>query len=131
MTTDPFDSRPAIVKMPESLDDPVGPECDEETNEIEIRSAIVKTPESLDVPEEPENDDETSFRYDVRSNLDRTASEVSTKSITFSSVITAINVAKWMARAYGYSSHNKSLFVSQEKVCSIFVCSHDFPCYHF
>ena len=127
MTTDPFDSRPAIVKMPESLDDSVGPECDEDTNEIEIRSAIVKSPESLDVPEEPENDDETSFRYDVGSSLDRTISEVSTKSITFSSVITAINVAKWMARAYGYSSRKKSLYVSQEKVCSIFICKRALP----
>ena len=41
MTTDPFNSRPAIVKMPESLDDPVGPECDEDNNKIDNRSAIV------------------------------------------------------------------------------------------
>ena len=131
MTTDPFDSRPAIVKMPESLDDPMEPGCDEETNHMDNRSAIVKTPESLYVPEEPECDDDTTFRYEVDSSLTRTASEGSTKSISFSAMVTAINVAKWMARAYGYSSRNKSLFTSQDKVCSIFVCSHGLPCYHF
>ena len=155
MTTDPFDSRPAIVKMSESLDDPVEPECDEDTNRMDNRSAIVemaenlddpvgpecdeyndkmdnrativKTPDSLYVPEEPECDDETTFRYEVGSALNRTSSEGSTKSISFSAMVTAINVAKWMARAYGYSSRNKSLFVSQDKVCSIFFCSHGFP----
>ena len=131
MTTDPFDSRPAIVKMPESLDDPVEPECDEDTNHMDNRSAIVKTPESLYVPEEPECDDDTTFRYEVDSSLTRTASEGSTKSISFSAMVTAINVAKWMARAYGYSSRNKSLFTSQDKVCSIFVCSHGLTCHHF
>ena len=130
MTTDPFDSRPAIVKMPESLDDPVELECDEDINHMDNRSAIVKTPESLYVPEEPECDDDTTFRYEVDSSLTRTASEGSTKSISFSAMVTAINVAKWMARAYGYSSRNKSLFTSQDKVCSIFVCSHGLPCYH-
>ena len=130
MTTDPFDSRPAIVKMPESLDDPVEPGCDEDTNHMDNRSAIVKTPESLYVPEEPECDDDTTFRYEVDSSLTRTASEGSTKSISFSAMVTAINVAKWMARAYGYSSRNKSLFTSQDKVCSIFVCNHGLPCNH-
>ena len=130
MTTDPFDSRPAIVKMPESLDDPVELECDEDINHMDNRSAIVKTPESLYVPEEPECDDDTTFRYEVDSSLTRTASEGSTKSISFSAMVTAINVAKWMARAYGYSSRNKSLFTSQDKVCSIFVCSHGLPRYH-
>ena len=93
MTTDPFDSRPAIVKMPESLDDPVEPECDEDTNLMDNRSAIVKTQESLYVPEEPECDDDTTFRYEVDSSLTRTASEGSTKSISFSAMVTAINVA--------------------------------------
>ena len=130
MTTDPFDSRPAIVKMPESLDDPEEPECDEDTNHMDNRSAVVKTHESLYVPEEPECDDDTTFRYEVDSSLTRTASEGSTKSISFSAMVTAINVAKWMARAYGYSSRNKSLFTSQDKVCSIFVCSHGLPCYY-
>ena len=131
MTTDPFDNRPAIVKMPESLDDPVGNECDEDTNQMDNRSAIVKTPDSLYVPEEPECDEDTTLGYEVSSSLTRTASEGSTKTISFSAMVTAINVAKWMARAYGYSSRNKSLFTSQDKVCSMFVCSHGLPCYHF
>ena len=34
----------------------------------------------------------------------------------FASLVTAIRIAKWVARANGFTSKNKSLYVSQDKV---------------
>ena len=46
-----------------------------------------------------------------------------TKSMTkFGSLVTAIRIAKWYAKANGYTSQNRSLYVSQDKV--IFIGDH-------
>ena len=45
------------------------------------------------------------------------------KTITkFGSLVTAIRIAKWYAKANGYTSQNRSLYVSQDKV--IFIGDH-------
>ena len=62
--------------------------------------------EPLIVPEEPTEDE------DVIST--GSASFEATKNVRFSSLVTTIRVAKWMARAYGYSSERKSSYVPQE-----------------
>ena len=36
----------------------------------------------------------------------------------FAGLITAIRIAKWFARANGFTAHNKSLYVSQDTVIS-------------
>ena len=79
----------------------------------------VKYENDLLVPEEPEEDEETSsvaYGAESYSPFNRTFSEDSHKSVSFSSLVTAIRVAKWMARAYGYTPECKSLFTSQDKV---------------
>ena len=72
----------------------------------------------LDLEEPPEEEDDTSSRYGAESSSQTTKliEEGPSKSRGFSSIVTAIRVAKWMAKAYGYTSKQKSLFVSQDKV---------------
>ena len=72
----------------------------------------------LDLEEPPEEEDDTSSRYGAESSSQTTKliEESPSKSRGFSSIVTAIRVAKWMAKAYGYTSKQKSLFVSQDKV---------------
>ena len=74
---------------------------------------------SLLVPEEPADDEDSISEYSAVCNpeRERTTSEESpnsVKSVGFSSIVTAIRVAKWMAKAYGYSSKCKSQFTSQD-----------------
>ena len=84
------------------------------------KCTILDEDETLVVPEEPENDedeDESAYGADSSTERKRTISEESPKSVKsvgFSSVITAIRVAKWMAKAYGFTSRCKSSFTSQD-----------------
>ena len=70
------------------------------------------------VPEEPPEEEDTSSRYGAESSSQTTKliGEGPSKSRGFSSIVTAIRVAKWMAKAYGYTTKQKSLFISQDKV---------------
>ena len=81
--------------------------------------------ESLLVPEEPPEDEDTTSSYGAESSCpaikllkDGSSSfgSFEKKSASFSSIVTAIRVAKWMAKAYGYTSKQKSLFIPQDKV---------------
>ena len=81
--------------------------------------------ESLLVPEEPPEDEDTKSSYGAESTcptiklLKEGSSSFESfekKSASFSSIVSAIRVAKWMAKAYGYTSKQKSLFISQDKV---------------
>ena len=81
--------------------------------------------ESLLVPEEPPEEEDTKSSYGAESScptiklLKEGSSSFESfekKSASFSSIVTAIRVAKWMAKAYGYTSKQKSLFISQDKV---------------
>ena len=81
------------------------------------KATILDEDETLVVPEEPEYDeDEDESAYGAESCIQRkrTISEESPKSVGFSSVVTAIRVAKWMAKAYGFTSQCKSSFTSQD-----------------
>ena len=85
-------------------------------------AATIDENESLLVPEEPEegeDDEESAYGADSSPAHNITIYEESPKSEKsfsggFSSLVTAIRVAKWMAKAYGYSSKCKSSFLSQD-----------------
>ena len=77
-----------------------------------------KDDDPLLVPEEPPEEEESSSTYGAESSSQtrKLIEDVPSKSRGFSSIVTAIRVAKWMAKAYGYTSKQKSLFISQDKV---------------
>ena len=85
-------------------------------------AVMIDENESLLVPEEPkegEDDEESAYGADSSTAHNITIYEESPKSEKsfsggFSSLVTAIRVAKWMAKAYGYSSKCKSSFLSQD-----------------
>jgi len=80
----------------------------------------VDNDEPLLVPEEPEEgeeDEESVYGADSSTKCNETNSKESPKSeksVGWPSLVTAIRVAKWMAKAYGYSSKCKSSFTSQD-----------------
>ena len=84
--------------------------------------------EPLLVPEEPPEDEDTKSSYGAESScptikaLKEGSSSFESfekKRQAFSSIVTAIRVAKWMAKAYGYTSKQKSLFIPQDQVYHI------------
>ena len=77
--------------------------------------------EPLLVPEEPPEEEDTTSAYGAESSspMRKITSEGPSKSRGFSSIVTAIRVAKWMAKAYGFTSKQKSLFIPQDQVRNI------------
>ena len=80
----------------------------------------VENHDDVPVPEEPaEDDDSMTIDYgEIKSSAwtFRGQGGRSTAGSGFASVVTAIQIAKWMAKAYGYSSRKKALYKSQDKV---------------
>ena len=62
-----------------------------------------------------QNQTQRLFSSENQNSDDRTIPKTMTK---FGSLVTAIRIAKWYAKANGYTSHNRSLYVSQDKVIS-------------
>ena len=56
------------------------------------------------------------FLCDENHKVDKTITQKPKKD--FASLITAIRIAKWFAKANGFTAHNKSLYVSQDTVIS-------------
>ena len=56
------------------------------------------------------------FSSENQTSDDRSTPKTMTK---FGSLVTAIRIAKWYAKANGYTSQNRSLYVSQDKVISV------------
>ena len=80
--------------------------------------------EELDVPEF-ETDVENSYIVKIdKIEEDMTSNEVKNESSSlsdrpksgFSSLVTAIRVAKWLAKAYGYATQKKLLYAPQDTV---------------
>ena len=80
--------------------------------------------EELDVPEF-ETDVENSYIVKIdKIEEDMTSNEVKKESSSlsdrpksgFSSLVTAIRVAKWLAKAYGYATQKKLLYAPQDTV---------------
>ena len=91
-------------------------------NIITVYPAVEEIDDLLVVPEEPTEDDESyAADYGPPSSFqnNRTIRETSQESLFkkgFFHVVTAIRIARWMARAYGYASQKKALYVPQDKV---------------
>ena len=88
---------------------------------INVYPSTVKEDDPLIVPEEPGTDDDSSSMYGAQSDRNdaersRSVSQDSYKSVSFSSVVTVIKIAKWMAKSYGYESKKKSLYIPQEVI---------------
>lgn len=88
---------------------------------ITVYPATEKVDDLLIVPEEPTEDDESGITdYGPTSSVNRSRTMRSTSQESaksgFASVVTAIRIARWMARAYGYASQKKALYVPQDQV---------------
>ena len=62
-----------------------------------------------------QNQTQRLFSSENQNSDDRPIPKTMTK---FGSLVTAIRIAKWYAKANGYTSQNRSLYVSQDKVIS-------------
>ena len=70
----------------------------------------------LDVPEEPYEDEDDSTVIDVKSMARSQNGDSSSTSSSTLGFMTAVRIARWMARAYGYLAKKKRVYVSQDKV---------------
>ena len=84
---------------------PVAVEADDAIEVPEFR------PDSVTIKIDYINDSESSNHL----GLDKISSG---RRKSFGSVVTAVRIAKWMARAYGYAADKKSLYISQDLVIS-------------
>ena len=77
--------------------------------------------EPLIVIEEPPEGEDTTSAYGAESSspMRKVTNEGTSKNRGFSSIVTAIRVAKWMAKAYGFTSKQKSLYIPQDQVSNI------------
>ena len=90
----------------------VYPAADETDDDIEVPEFRTDENDSLSIKSENVNDSESNNHLGLKKmTADRRPSR-------FGSVVSAIRIAKWMARAYGYASQKKSLYVSQDVVIS-------------
>ena len=84
---------------------------------ITVYPAVEEIDDLLVVPEEPTEDDEScAADYGPPSSVQNNSSQESLFKKGFFHVVTAIRIARWMARAYGYASQKKALYVPQDKV---------------
>lgn len=91
----------------------------------------------LEVPEEPDYDYEddsaivdiaeirTKVKFHRPDNKPRLASETDSRSSSALGFTTAVKIARWMARAYGYVSKKKHVYISQDKVTSLSIIKID------
>ena len=92
-------------------------------NNLTVYPVTVETDEDLDVPEFRTDDDSICIKIDTISDAEpkkrpalSTSSLSRPKSSGFGSIVTAIRIAKWMAKAYGYAQQKKSLYAPQDTV---------------
>ena len=86
---------------------------------VEVYTIAIGADNELEVPEfQVDGENESVMNKDLADNnasRDKKVSVEKPKS-GFASLVTAIRIAKWVARANGFTSKNKSLYVSQDKV---------------
>jgi hypothetical protein len=86
-------------------------------NSFEVHTIPFDAEDELEVPEfqvDGESEDAMNFGCN-ESHIDYKVSGEK-RTTGFASLVTAIRIAKWVARANGFTSKNKSLYVSQDKV---------------
>ena len=84
-----------------------------------VYPVALETDDDLEVPEFRTDDDSCVIKIDDSgSNQLLSVKPVSRDrpKSGFGSVVTAIRIARWMAKAYGYASQKKSLYVPQDSV---------------
>ena len=83
---------------------------------INVYPTALDNNDNLIVPEEPGEDEDSAPLHGPKSCFRRSVSLDSNKSVKFSGVVTAITVARWMAKSYGYTASKKSCYVSRDTV---------------
>ena len=92
---------------------------------LTVYPASIESDDDLDIPEfRTDNEESICIKIDTiddaepkkRPTILSTSSLSRPKSSNFGSIITAIRIAKWMAKAYGFASQKKSLYAPQDTV---------------